>query len=125
MNEIETNLRFQVLQLRDRNEPEFVGLPVPNRIKEIPINILADYKKRLNENIYLQEDGGDDDEDDEIDSKRSRGSKYIKQIHVKVFQNCRCSQNNLDYEDVVDEKMVFHLEYVHQILEQNKQKIIK
>lgn len=108
MNEIETNLRFQVLQLRDRNEPEFVGLPVPNRIKEIPINILSEYKKRLNETTYLQEDG--DDDNDDIDSKRSRGSKYLKQIHVKVFQSCRCSQNNLDYEDVVDEKLVFHVE---------------
>lgn len=77
---------------------------MPNRHKEIPNNILSAYKKRLTEehkNFILEEDY-----DDDIDVKRSRGRKYLQQIHTKLFQLCRCVQNNLEYEDVVNEKLL-------------------
>lgn len=110
--DIDENLRFKVLELRDRNEPEFVGMVVPNRLKEIPTDILTDYnRRRKEEGKNLIEDEFDYDED-EIDSKRIHGRKYLKQVYTKVFQQCRNAENNLIYEDVVNEKLLPHIEYV-------------
>jgi hypothetical protein len=107
---IEDNLRLKVLQLRNKNEPEFDRMTVPNRIKEIPRDILADYERRVaseRENLTVEEE---DDDEDEIEKKRSRGRKLLKQIHIRVFQKCKNSQNNLTFEDVVDEKFLPQLE---------------
>lgn len=104
---VEENLRLKFLELRDRNEPEFVSLVVPNRLKEIPTNILSAYKKRLvyNENFNFEEEY-----EDNADERRSKGRRYLQQIHTKVFQKCRCLHDNLQYEDVVNEKLIMYLE---------------
>ncbi|XP_044269143.1 coiled-coil and C2 domain-containing protein 2A [Tribolium madens] len=106
---IEDNLRLKILQLRNQNEPEFDRMTVPNRIKEIPLDILADYNRRVameQENLVEE----DEDDDDEIEAKRSKGRKLLKQIHIRVFQKCKNSENNLTFEDVVDEKFMPQLE---------------
>lgn len=46
MGDIEKNIRLQYLKLRDQNEIEFDGVPIPNRIREIPFGLLRDFKKR-------------------------------------------------------------------------------
>lgn len=107
---IEDNLRLKILQLRNKNEPEFDRMTVPNRIKEIPLDILADYQRRVameQESVNFEED---EDEEDQVEAKRNKGKKFLKQIHVRVFQKCKNSQNNLSFEDVVDEKFLPQLE---------------
>ncbi|XP_063925902.1 coiled-coil and C2 domain-containing protein 2A isoform X2 [Zophobas morio] len=106
---LEDNLRLKVLQLRNRNEPEFDRMMVPNRIKEIPLDILSDYKRRIaaeREAMSIEED----DDEEEVEKKRSSGRKHLKQIHIRVFQKCKNSQDNLTFEDVVDEKLLPQLE---------------
>lgn len=101
-------MRFKFLQLRDRNEPEFSGMMVPSRLKEIPLNILTSYKKRINDEnyAYILED----DFIDEVDGIRRKGLKFLKIVHTKVFQTCRCLDNHLEYEDVVNEKIISYFE---------------
>lgn len=113
-SDLENNLRFKVLELRAKNEPEFVGMIVPNRIKEIPLSILDDYHRRIYEErkSKLLEEDDEELKDNEIDTKRSRGRKYLKQVYTKVFQQCRNTENNFIYEDVVNEKIIPQIELV-------------
>ncbi|KAF5294949.1 hypothetical protein FQR65_LT10662 [Abscondita terminalis] len=109
MKDLEIDLRFQLLRLRNQNEPEFVGMVIPNNSKEIPENVLDDYKRRIAEeqlDLMLDEDSCDD----QINGKRVQGRKYLKQVYTKVFQKCRNTQNNLVYEDVVNEKLIPRIE---------------
>lgn len=46
MQDIHVNLRFQYLKLRDLHEIEFDGIMIPNRVRELPINLLTDFQKR-------------------------------------------------------------------------------
>lgn len=108
--ELNNNIRFKVLELRDRNEPEFVRMTVPNRIKEIPTNILSTYKKRVSKNLLSEDYEETEDTEDSIENKRSRGLKNLKLIYTKIHQQCKCTQNNLEYEDVVNETIVKHVE---------------
>lgn len=98
--EIDQNVRFKILQLRDRSETEFDGIVIPNRIKEIPFNTLDIIKNhKLGENFSQT-----------IDAQENHGRKYLKQIYIKLFQICKNSENNLVYESVVDEKYLAHFE---------------
>ncbi|XP_031347208.1 coiled-coil and C2 domain-containing protein 2A isoform X1 [Photinus pyralis] len=109
MKDIDGDLRLQMLQLRNRNEPEFVGMVIPNRPKEIPSCALDDYKRRVEEEdqgLMLQTV----DYDNEIDGKRFNGAKCLKQVYTKVFQQCRNAQNNLTYEDIMNEKAIPFIE---------------
>ncbi|XP_017782546.1 PREDICTED: coiled-coil and C2 domain-containing protein 2A [Nicrophorus vespilloides] len=114
--DLEDNIRFKLLELRDKGEPEFSGMIVPNRIKEIPENIFTNYKKRIaEENLeeYLQED----DYENEINSRRSHGRKYLQQMHMRIFQMCRNTDHNLTYEDVVNEQVLLYIQlYVKTII---------
>lgn len=105
--DLQQNIRFRFLELRNQNEPEFVGMVVPSRLKEIPSNVLTAYLKRIKEENdgYLE-----DDFENDIDLRRSNGFKYLKKIYTKVFQQYRCIENNLEYEDVVNEKMMLFFE---------------
>ncbi|KAJ8935130.1 hypothetical protein NQ318_015785 [Aromia moschata] len=109
ISEIEQNVRLKILQLRDQHEIEFDGTVIPNRIKEIPFNILDEYKRRV-----ASEKGGsieeDDNSEDEGETGRSLGKKYLRQVHVKIFQKCKNSDNNLEYESVVNEKYLIYFE---------------
>lgn len=109
-DEIDKNIRFKVLELRDRNEPEFVGVAVPNRIKEIPTNILSAYKKRVSKTLLTEDYDETEDLEGGIESRRSRGFKNLKLIYAKIFQEVKCIENNLEYEDVVNETLVKHVE---------------
>lgn len=105
-SEIGNNVRFKMLQLRDANVPEFSGFIVPNRLKEIPVNMLHSYERK-----NLQDDDvNETDEEFDIDKQRSQGIKYLKKIFMKVFQMCRNTENNLLFEDVVDEKSLANFE---------------
>lgn len=106
VNEIENNVRFKILQLRDANVLEFSGFIVPNRLKEIPVNVLHSYERKNLDD----DDANDIDEELDIDKQRSQGMKYLKKIFMKVFQMCRNTQNNLLFEDVVDEKILANFE---------------
>lgn len=108
--EIEENIRLKVLRLRDQKEIEFDGMLVPNRVKEIPFNILSDYKRRkaLEKKGYLIEES--DDYNDEFESHRNYGKKYLKQLYIRVFQKCKSIENNLNYESVVDERILLYFQ---------------
>ncbi|KAK4876668.1 hypothetical protein RN001_009174 [Aquatica leii] len=107
--DLEKDLRFRLLALRNQNEPEFVGMVIPNSAKEIPENIFDDYNRRIaEEKLGLMLDV--ENYDDEIDEKRLNGRKYLKQVYTKVFQQCRNTENNLVYEDVVNEKIIPRIE---------------
>lgn len=95
------------MQLRDQKEIEFDGVPIHNRIKEIPFDILSDYHRRKD-----LEGRGDFLEDveyeDEIEAQRSTGKKYLKQVYTRVFQKCKNIDDNLEYESVVDERFFLY-----------------
>ncbi|KAK9876719.1 hypothetical protein WA026_014958 [Henosepilachna vigintioctopunctata] len=117
VSEIDNNVRMKLLQLRNQNEPEFDGMVVPNRIKEIPVNIFKDYKRR----IALERDGffAEDDEDNDYDSKRKNGVRNLSQIHIKVFQKCKSAANNLEIEDVLDEKYLVYFQQLIKTVSRN------
>lgn len=98
--DIEQNIRFIVLQHRNDNVPEFSGMVVPNRLKEIPFNVLENYLQRLKN---LKQDFNSNTEDN-VEVRRSRGKKFLREIFMNIFQKCRNSEDNICYEDVVDEK---------------------
>lgn len=79
---------------------------VSNRIKEIPLNILHGFEQRR---LHSMENYEPDDDAD-IDTIRSHGEKFLKEIFIKVFQHCHNTQNNLLFDDVVDEKCLAHFE---------------
>lgn len=105
--EIEQNIRLKILRLRNQKEIEFDGVPIPNRIREIPFDILSDYTRRqaLEEKGYFEEEL---EYEDEIESQRSMGKKYLKQIYIRIFQKCKHIDNNLEYESVVDERFLIY-----------------
>lgn len=108
-SEIDDNIRYKLLQLRNRNEPEFVGMVIPNRLKEIPTNVLSQYELRMGkqqEETPLDEDK----EEDDIVSRRLRGLKQLRQIYTLIFQKSINTNNNLAYEDVVNEQVVSDIE---------------
>ncbi|XP_023311108.1 coiled-coil and C2 domain-containing protein 2A [Anoplophora glabripennis] len=106
LREIDQNIRFKILHLRDQNETEFDGVVIPNRIKEIPFNTLDIIKRhKLEEHKYITQTT-----ENEIDTQENHGRKYLKQIYKKLFQICKSSDNNLVYESVVDEKYLAHFE---------------
>lgn len=82
-------------------------MPIPNRIKEIPFDILNDFTRRkaLEEKGFFDEDI---DYEDDIETQRNYGKKYLKQIYVKVFQRCKNIDDNLEYESVVDERFLIY-----------------
>ncbi|XP_056639717.1 coiled-coil and C2 domain-containing protein 2A [Diorhabda sublineata] len=108
ISEIEENIRLKVLMLRDKKEIEFDGLLVPNRIKEFPVNILSQYNKRK---AAEDKESLSDEVDSDFKTQYNFGKKFLKQVHIKVFQMCKNTDNNLDYESVIDEKffIYFHL----------------
>ncbi|VEN53011.1 unnamed protein product [Callosobruchus maculatus] len=111
ISKIEQNIRFTLLRLRDKKEIEFDGMLVPNRIKEIPFNILADYKRRkaTEEKGYMSEEN---EYEDEYEAQRKYRKKYLKQVYTKVFQRCKNTENNLEYKSVVNEKFLIHFQFL-------------
>ncbi|XP_060536084.1 coiled-coil and C2 domain-containing protein 2A-like isoform X2 [Cylas formicarius] len=57
ISEIEKNIRFQCLELRDSNEIDFGGIAIPIRTKEMPFEILNQYKKHIKNNSVYSEVG--------------------------------------------------------------------
>ncbi|CAH0545749.1 unnamed protein product [Brassicogethes aeneus] len=116
IKEIENNIRLTMLQLRNQNEIEFDGMTIPNRVKEIPLNALADYKKRLavEDKVFYE-----DDFDVDFEQHRSNSKKYLRQVHNKIFQKCKNYDNNLLYENVVNEKYLPYLEQLIKVLLSN------
>ncbi|KAG5899846.1 hypothetical protein JTB14_012317 [Gonioctena quinquepunctata] len=105
INEVEQNVRLKILWLRNQKEIEFDGIPVPNRIKEIPFSILSDYKRRK----AIEEKAHSFEEDEEdVEAQRNFGRKYLRRIYLLLFQLCKNTENNLDYESVVNEKYLVH-----------------
>lgn len=83
---------------------------VPIRLKEIPFNVLQSYLQRLND---LKQDFNSFSEDD-LEVKRSKGKKFLKQVFMNIFQQCRNAEDNLCFEDVVDEKYLAHFDLLVQ-----------
>lgn len=108
--EIDRNIRFILLQHRNNNVPEFSGMLIPNRLKEIPFNILQNYLQRMSDlkhdfNYVI---------DDSVEVKRSRARKFLKQVFMNIFQQCRNSEDNVCFEDAVDEKYLAHFDLLVQ-----------
>lgn len=110
--DIEQNIRFIVLQHRNNNVPEFSGMVIPNRLKEIPFNVLENYLQRLNN---LKQDFNSTTEES-IEAKRSRGKRFLREIFMNIFQKCRNSEDNICFEDVVDEKYLAHFDLLLQTI---------
>lgn len=83
---------------------------VPNRLKEIPFNVLHSYLQRLND---LRHDF-EYKTDDNVEVKRSDGRKFLKQVFMNIFQQCRNSEDNVCFEDIVDEKFLAHFDLLIQ-----------
>ncbi|CAH1125789.1 unnamed protein product [Ceutorhynchus assimilis] len=107
IEDIQKNIRFQYLKLRDQKELEFDGTLIPNRIREINFGLLNDLKKRK-----ALEAIQDDEFEEDPDSLRDTGRRRLKQIYTKIFNKCKSLDNNLSYESVVDEKYLIHFEDV-------------
>lgn len=83
---------------------------VPNRLKEIPFNVLQNYLQRMND---LKQDFSYTPEDN-VELKRSRARKFLKQVFMNIFQQCRNSEDSICFEDVVDEKYLAHFDLLVQ-----------
>ncbi|CAG9831885.1 unnamed protein product [Diabrotica balteata] len=106
---IEENLRLKILQLRDQKEIEFDGMVVPNRVREIPFTILNPYMRRKasEEKGYIS-----DDDDTEYKAQYNFGKKRLKQVYLRLFHLCKNTENNLDYESVVNENYFIYFHYM-------------
>ena len=98
--DLNSNVRFEVLKLRDSNEPEFMGMVVPNRVKEIPTNMLSAYKKRIKGDGSYQVLKTSFDEN--VDGNRFRGRKYLQMVYTGIYQKCRSAERDLTYEDILN-----------------------
>ncbi|XP_072382950.1 coiled-coil and C2 domain-containing protein 2A isoform X2 [Diabrotica undecimpunctata] len=107
---IEENLRLKILQLRDQKEIEFDGMVVPNRVREIPFTILNPYMRRKasEEKGYIS-----DDDDTEYKAQYNFGKKRLKQVYLRLFHLCKNTENNLDYESVVNENYFIYFHSSH------------
>ncbi|KAH1006630.1 hypothetical protein HUJ05_007344 [Dendroctonus ponderosae] len=113
IQDIQANLRFQYLKLRDLNEIEFDGITIPNRMRELPINLLTDFKKR--KALEVEDDGPDGDPR----TLRETGKRRLRQMQKQIFQKCKGLRDNLSYESVVDEKYLIYFEEVVKTLVKN------
>lgn len=108
--EIDNNPRFKMLRLRDRNEPEFQGAVVPNRVKEISEDAFVAYEKRCEENqssVMIEEFRKDD-----IEGQRKWGLKHLQRAENKVIQLCKVAENKMTLQDVLTEETIPTLGYV-------------
>ncbi|XP_050296279.1 coiled-coil and C2 domain-containing protein 2A [Anthonomus grandis grandis] len=106
ISDIETNLRFQYLKLRDQREIEFDGVLVPNRVRQIDFGLIKDFKMRKAREGTFE----DLREDVDPETLRENGQRRLKQIQTKIFQKCKGMSDNLSYESVVDEKLLIYFE---------------
>lgn len=107
-DDVEGNIRLKLLQLRNRNEPEFVGIVIPNRLKEIPTNVFSQYELRKGEQKRAME--AEENGEGNLMSKRINGQKWLKQIYTVIFQKSINASNHLAYDDVVNEGVISNIE---------------
>uniref|UniRef100_A0A6P7GYL8 Coiled-coil and C2 domain-containing protein 2A-like n=1 Tax=Diabrotica virgifera virgifera TaxID=50390 RepID=A0A6P7GYL8_DIAVI len=83
---------------------------VPNRVREIPVTILNPYMRRKasEEKGYIS-----DDDDTEYKAQYNFGKKRLKQVYLRVFHLCKNTENNLDYESVVNENYFIYFHSSH------------
>ncbi|XP_071499381.1 coiled-coil and C2 domain-containing protein 2A-like [Diadema antillarum] len=98
--ELETNRRFRLLQLREKEVDEFRNYKmVPAVEKEIPETFFQAYEKKLKE-----EDQGIVGED--MDKRRIEVAKFLAQVRKRVIQRYRAAQHRYTLQDVVNESLV-------------------
>ncbi|XP_041483934.1 coiled-coil and C2 domain-containing protein 2A-like isoform X2 [Lytechinus variegatus] len=98
--ELETNRRFRLLQLREKEVEDFRNYKmVPAIEKEIAENFFEAYELKLE-----QEEQGLIDED--MDARRAQVAKFIAQIRKRVIQRYRAAQHRYTLQDIVNESLV-------------------
>lgn len=110
-SDIENNPRFKLLKLRDNNEPEFKGLVVPNRIKEIPSDVFENYEKRIKEE-QVSSDALNDQFEDNIDVQRKWANKYLEQAENRIVQLSKIAERRMTLKDVINEEIIPSIGYV-------------
>ncbi|XP_030838722.1 coiled-coil and C2 domain-containing protein 2A isoform X2 [Strongylocentrotus purpuratus] len=98
--ELETNRRFKLLQLREKEVEEFRNYKmVPAIEKEIAETFFEEYEMKLKK----EEDGL---VDEDMDARRAQVAKFIAQIRKRVIQRYRAAQHRYTLQDIVNESLV-------------------
>ncbi|KAL1493011.1 hypothetical protein ABEB36_011157 [Hypothenemus hampei] len=100
---IENNLRFQCLKLRDQHEIEFDGSEISNKVRQIPVAQLKNFKIRKSVKT----------ETEDVDEFIQTGKRRLMQLYTNIFLICKGLRYNMSYQSVVDERW---LSYFGQVL---------
>ncbi|XP_021920038.1 coiled-coil and C2 domain-containing protein 2A isoform X3 [Zootermopsis nevadensis] len=102
MDDLVANSRLRLLQLRDQREPEFRGLCVPLREKEIPKDMFKVYEKRLTYTDSQLESLSSDP----LELHRDWGQKFLQKVRQRVLKQCHLAQQHRQLQDIVMEDQV-------------------
>ncbi|XP_059159082.1 coiled-coil and C2 domain-containing protein 2A-like isoform X2 [Physella acuta] len=96
--ELENNVRFKMIELRDTENPMFKGYQmIPVNEKEVPRDILKEYEKKLREESQLAPVKGD------LEQHRAQVNLYLQKIKNRVLAQYRFASHQRSLQDMVYE----------------------
>ncbi|KAK3909758.1 Coiled-coil and C2 domain-containing protein 2A [Frankliniella fusca] len=107
ISSIENNPRLRLLVLRSHGENEFRDCKfVPNREKEIPLEIFKTYEKRLSVSARESEFDVEVTWSDPLSSHRAWGRLYLERVYQRVLAQCKQAQRTANLHHIVVEDQV-------------------
>lgn len=105
-SEIENNLRFKLLKLRNSNEIEFKNIVVPNRVKEISPEIFVEYERRKKEETIRTELIIKQLKNENVNLHRKWAYKFLNQTEHRIIQLSKIAEKRFSLNDVLNEDLV-------------------
>lgn len=105
-SEIENNLRFKLLKLRNSNEIEFKNIVVPNRVKEISPDIFVEYERRKKEETISTELIIEQLKNENVDLHRKWAYKFLNQTEHRIIQLSKIAEKRISLNDVLNEELI-------------------
>ncbi|XP_026280089.1 coiled-coil and C2 domain-containing protein 2A [Frankliniella occidentalis] len=104
---LDNNPRLKMLTLRAQGESEFREYKlVPNREKEIPLEIFKTYEKRLNVSARESEFEIEMTWSDPLSSHRAWGRLYLERVYQRVLAQCKQAQRTASLHHIIAEDQV-------------------
>ncbi|KAH9523492.1 Coiled-coil and C2 domain-containing protein 2A [Bulinus truncatus] len=96
--ELENNLRFKMIALRDEEHPMFKGYQmIPINEKELPKDIIKEYEKKVREETQLPLVKGD------LEQHRQQVNMYLQKIKNRVMTQYKFASHQRSLQDMVYE----------------------
>ncbi|CAL1540858.1 unnamed protein product [Lymnaea stagnalis] len=96
--DLENNLRFKMIQLRDEENPMFKNYQmIPIHEKELPRDILKEYEKKRRDEAQLPQAKGD------LEQHRVQVNMYLQKIKNRVMAQYRFASHQRSLQDMVYE----------------------